>query len=86
MTARPSRTSSRRPTGCSRPAATDKPLNPAFDTLVKPAKTLLFSPEEVAANRKAWVDEWLAAMSRVKLHRLRLEGSASRAIGLRDAR
>ena len=22
-------------------------------------------PEEVAANRKAWVDEWLAAMSRV---------------------
>ncbi|MBX3579760.1 MAG: thiamine ABC transporter substrate binding subunit [Rhizobiaceae bacterium] len=43
---------------------TDKPLNPAFDTLVKPAKTLLFSPDEVAANRKAWVDEWLAAMSR----------------------
>lgn len=43
---------------------TDEPLNPAFDTLVKPAKTLLFSPEEVSANRKAWVDEWLAAMSR----------------------
>ena len=43
---------------------TDEPLNPAFDTLVKPAKTLLFSPDEVAANRKAWVDEWLAAMSR----------------------
>lgn len=44
-------------------AKTSKPLNPAFDRLVKPAKTLLFSPEEVAANRKAWVDEWLKAMS-----------------------
>ncbi|MER9374741.1 thiamine ABC transporter substrate binding subunit [Mesorhizobium sp. M0491] len=43
---------------------TDKPLNPAFDKLVKPTKTLLFSPDEVAANRKAWVDEWLAVMSK----------------------
>lgn len=43
---------------------TDKPLNPAFDKLVKPTKTLLFSPEDVAAHRKAWVDEWLAAMSK----------------------
>jgi thiamine transport system substrate-binding protein len=42
----------------------DKPLDPAFDKLVKPAKTLLFSPEEVAANRKAWVDEWLDVMSK----------------------
>jgi thiamine transport system substrate-binding protein len=42
---------------------TDKPLNPAFDKLVKPAKTLIFSPQEVAANRHAWVDEWLQAMS-----------------------
>lgn len=42
---------------------TSKPLDPAFGRLVKPAKTLLFSPEEVAANREAWVDEWLAAMS-----------------------
>jgi thiamine transport system substrate-binding protein len=45
-------------------AKTSKPLNPAFDKLVKPAKTLLFSPEEVAANRKAWVDEWLSVMSK----------------------
>ncbi|TKT75399.1 thiamine ABC transporter substrate binding subunit [Aquamicrobium sp. LC103] len=45
-------------------APTSKPLNPAFDGLVKPAKTLEFSPEEVAANRKAWVDEWLSVMSR----------------------
>ena len=44
-------------------AKTSKPLNPAFDGLVKPAKTLLFSPEEVASNRKAWVDEWLSVMS-----------------------
>lgn len=43
---------------------TDKPLNPAFGKLVEPSKTLLFSADEVAANRKAWVDEWLAAMSR----------------------
>ena len=31
-------------------AKTDKPLNPAFDKLVKPAKTLIFSPDEVAAE------------------------------------
>lgn len=43
---------------------TDKPLDEAFSRLVKPARTLLFSPEEVAAHRKEWVDEWLAAMSR----------------------
>ncbi len=42
---------------------TDKPLNPAFATLVKPEKTLVFSPEEVEKNRKTWVDEWLSAMS-----------------------
>jgi thiamine transport system substrate-binding protein len=42
---------------------TDKPLNLAFDKLVKPAKSLLFAPDEVAKNRKAWTDEWLAAMS-----------------------
>ena len=43
---------------------TDKPLDPAFDRMVKPVKTLSFTPEDIAANRKAWVDEWLAAMSR----------------------
>ncbi|MGD9912657.1 MAG: thiamine ABC transporter substrate binding subunit [Rhizobiaceae bacterium] len=43
---------------------TDKPLNPAFGKLVQPAKTLLIPAEEVATNRKAWIDEWLAAMSR----------------------
>lgn len=44
--------------------ATDKPLDPAWETLVKPEKTLLIAPEDVATNRKAWVDEWLAAMTR----------------------
>src|SRR5690606_11159254 len=43
---------------------TDKPLDPAFGKLVEPSRTLQFSADEVAANRKAWVDEWLAAMSR----------------------
>jgi thiamine transport system substrate-binding protein len=43
---------------------TDKPLNPAFGKLVQPAKTLLIPSDEVAKNRKAWIDEWLAAMSR----------------------
>ncbi len=43
---------------------TDKPLNPAFDTLVKPRRRLFFPSEEVAENRKAWVDEWLAGMAR----------------------
>jgi thiamine transport system substrate-binding protein len=38
-------------------------LPPAFDTLVTPEESLLFTPEEVAANRKRWIDEWLAAMS-----------------------
>lgn len=40
---------------------TSAPLPPAFDALVKPAKTLLFSPEEVEQNRRAWIDEWLNA-------------------------
>ncbi len=40
----------------------DKPLDPAFDTLVKPVRTLAFSAQDVARNRKAWVEEWLAAM------------------------
>lgn len=42
----------------------DKPLNPAFGRLVQPTETLLIPSEDVAKNRKAWIDEWLAAMSR----------------------
>lgn len=44
-------------------AATHEPLPAAFEALVKPEKTFLMAPEDVAANRKAWIDEWLAAMS-----------------------
>ena len=43
---------------------TEKPLDPAFDKLVQPQESLLLSPAEVAENRDAWVDEWLAVMSR----------------------
>ncbi|WP_292897736.1 thiamine ABC transporter substrate binding subunit [Nitratireductor sp.] len=42
---------------------TSSPLNPVFEDLVKPEKTLEFTPEEVAENRKTWVDEWLSVMS-----------------------
>lgn len=45
-------------------APTDEPLPAAFDKRVKPEHTFLFSPEKVDENRKAWIDEWLAAMSR----------------------
>lgn len=44
-------------------AATSAPLPEAFSKLVQPSKTFLISPEEVAKNRKVWIDEWLAAMS-----------------------
>ncbi|KQV20390.1 thiamine ABC transporter substrate-binding protein [Rhizobium sp. Root1203] len=44
-------------------AATSKPLPDAFGKLVNPSKTFLMNSDEVAKNRKAWIDEWLAAMS-----------------------
>lgn len=47
------------------PVATPaSPLPDAFSKLVSPERTLLILSEDVAKNRKAWVDEWLAAMSR----------------------
>ncbi len=45
-------------------AATSAPLPAAFDALVKPEKTLLFTPEEVNDKRRAWIDEWLNALAR----------------------
>jgi thiamine transport system substrate-binding protein len=39
-------------------------LPASFQSLQKPAKSLYAKPEEVEANRRAWVDEWLAATSR----------------------
>jgi thiamine transport system substrate-binding protein len=41
-----------------------QPLPDAFDKLVKPAKSLLLPAEEVRANRKAWIDEWLKATTK----------------------
>jgi len=45
-------------------APTENPLPAAFDKLVKPEQNLTFTPEEVAENRKVWVDEWLAGLSK----------------------
>lgn len=45
-------------------ASTSKPLNPVFGKLVRPETALLFSSDDVALNRKDWVDEWLEVMSR----------------------
>lgn len=38
-------------------------LPPAYDKLVDPSKPLLIPPQDVAMRRKAWVDEWLQAVS-----------------------
>jgi thiamine transport system substrate-binding protein len=43
-------------------AKTSTPLPASFDKLVKPAKTLLYSPEEVAAHRRDWIGEWQKAV------------------------
>ena len=39
-------------------------LPDAFDGLIAPTKSLLFSPDEVAANKADWVDEWQIALTR----------------------
>ncbi|THV11865.1 thiamine ABC transporter substrate binding subunit [Rhizobium rhizophilum] len=44
-------------------AATSEPLPDAFGKLVQPKSTFLMTPTEVAANRQAWIDEWLKAMT-----------------------
>ena len=44
-------------------AATSEPLNAAFDNLIQPKKTFLFPSDEVGEKRRAWIDEWLNAMS-----------------------
>lgn len=38
-------------------------LPDAFGSLIMPAKSLLFTPEEVAANKSVWVGEWQSALS-----------------------
>lgn len=44
-------------------ARVDKPLNPAFNNVVRPTKSLMIHPNLVAKYRKQWVDEWLSVMS-----------------------
>jgi thiamine transport system substrate-binding protein len=39
-------------------------LPASFQGLARPAKSLYADPDEIEANRRAWVDEWLAAMAR----------------------
>ena len=39
-------------------------LPPEFAGLIDPSPALLFDEQRVAAERRAWVDEWLDAMSR----------------------
>lgn len=43
---------------------TSKPLPEQFGSLVKPTKTFLFSPDDVAASRREWIAEWLDVMSK----------------------
>ena len=44
--------------------AISAPLPDAFKNLVQPAKPIMFSPGEVAKNRRSWIDEWLAVMGK----------------------
>lgn len=44
-------------------APTSQPLNPVFGKLVHPEITLTVPAAEAAEKRKAWIDEWLSAMS-----------------------
>jgi thiamine transport system substrate-binding protein len=46
------------------PAASSSGLPPSFGTLGKPEKSLFIASDAVHDNRRAWIDEWLAAMSR----------------------
>ena len=43
---------------------TSKSLPDAFARLIKPARLLLKSPEDVLAHRKAWIREWRSGMSK----------------------
>jgi thiamine transport system substrate-binding protein len=41
----------------------DVALPDAFNRILKPEKTLLFTPAEVNENRRSWIDEWLNALN-----------------------
>jgi thiamine transport system substrate-binding protein len=44
-------------------AATTAPLPAEFDKLVKPAKTLIYSPQDVNVHRRDWINEWFKAVN-----------------------
>lgn len=46
------------------PAVKPSALPASFEGLPQPGKSTLAPAQEVESNRRAWVDEWLAAMSR----------------------
>jgi thiamine transport system substrate-binding protein len=46
------------------PAVEPRALPASFEGLPQPGKSTLAPAEEVEQNRRAWVDEWLGAMSR----------------------
>ncbi len=46
------------------PVSSDAKLPAAFAALPQPAKTLLTDADTVEAERRAWVDEWLATLGR----------------------
>jgi thiamine transport system substrate-binding protein len=39
-------------------------LPASFEALAEPATSLYLAPAEVEQNRRAWTDEWLAAMAK----------------------
>ena len=41
----------------------DQPLPKGFEQMITVAKPLAFSTDEVAANRKNWIREWLQAVT-----------------------
>ena len=43
---------------------TKEALPDAFGKVIVPTKTLLFTPDEVFKNRRAWMDEWLNTLSK----------------------
>ena len=43
--------------------ASDAALPDAFSGLITPLKSLLFTPDDVAANKSGWVAEWQTALS-----------------------
>ncbi|WP_442957565.1 thiamine ABC transporter substrate binding subunit [Photobacterium sp. 53610] len=51
------------PTGNWMYPVTDQPLPEAFKALPRPAKSLEFSADEVAKERKTWVREWQTALT-----------------------